>query len=96
MGIKDIRTYLTRTDKKKRNMSSTVKRSTESALSFSRVSQIKAQERYLTKEEVLGFLAPPKHRHTASMLDETYLSSDPTLDFKKAISTQNTTMGSSA
>ncbi len=40
--------------------------------------------------------APSKHKQIASMLDETYLSNELTVDLKKVMSTQNTTFGSSA
>lgn len=55
VGFREVKAYLSRVEnRRKRPMNSLVKRSTESALSISRVSQVKVpQERYLSKEEVL-------------------------------------------
>lgn len=55
VGFREVKAYLSRVEnRRKRPMNSWVKRSTESALSISRMSQAKVpQERYLSKEEVL-------------------------------------------
>lgn len=54
VGVKELRAYQTRTDKKKRNLNSFNLRVSESAVSFSRVSAVKApQTAFLTKQEII-------------------------------------------
>lgn len=54
VGVKELRAYQARTDKKKRNLNSLNLRVSESAVSFSRASAVKApQVAYLTKQEIL-------------------------------------------
>ena len=72
VGVKEVKSYLAKADKRRRHMNSWVKRSTESNLSVSRCSHIKIpQERFMTKEEVLNSCKVPNAG--CSQLNETYL-----------------------
>lgn len=54
VGCQEVRTYLNKLERRRKEKNTMVKRSTESNLSISRTSQVKVpQERYLTKEEFL-------------------------------------------
>jgi hypothetical protein len=53
VGIREIKSYQSRGDKKKRNMNSFNKRASESAMTLSRLSNIKQQASYLTKQDLL-------------------------------------------
>jgi hypothetical protein len=61
VGIRELRSYQSRAEKKKRNLNGLNRKSSDSAMSISRVSSSKtAKNKFLTKEDLLKKLVSPK------------------------------------
>ncbi len=79
VGVKEMKSYISKTDKKRRHNNTMFKRSTSnlSTISLSRISQIRPPpERYLSKEEVMNRYTHVPHQLSQgnSFIEETYLN----------------------